>query len=295
MKKAAALWLSLLLSLLVPLCSFAEVQSLPQEGEAPWPPVESAYSEDFLSYDDGTLSIHIEKDVVGETNVFYVYVKLTDVSQFRTALADWSHSKATRPVWSMAKQNNAVLAINGDYYSYQNTGIVVRSGKIIRQKPVSTRDTLVIDGNGDFQFLTQNTQQEWKDFLNSGVEIREAFSFGPALITDGQEIQFKYREKTSCGYPTPAQRMVLCQMGHLEYMIFACEGPEQNKKAGLSIPEVIPLLLARGVQKAYNMDGGTSATVMMGTTRINAPDSKYRNVSDIIYFATLVSPENEGE
>ena len=74
-------------------------------------------------------------------------------------------------------------------------------------------------------------------------------------------------------------------------MIFVCEGPEQNKRAGLNIKEVVELLVAKGVKHAYNLDGGNSATLMLGDQRINDPDHKFRRVGDMIYFATLVSGE----
>ena len=51
------------------------------------------------------------------------------------------------------------------------------------------------------------------------------------------------------------------------------------------------MLQSLGVTNAYNMDGGSSVTLVMGDTRINAPESKDRKVSDIIYFATLVNQE----
>lgn len=46
------------------------------------------------------------------------YVKITDPTQIRTALAFPYPSKNTVRVERMAKQNNAVLAINGDYFIY---------------------------------------------------------------------------------------------------------------------------------------------------------------------------------
>lgn len=271
--------------------SLAQADALPLGGPAPYPPVASAFGADGMSYDDGTISITIEKDVVGVTNVYFAYVKLTDVSQLRTALAAPYPSKTTRPVNVMAAEQQAVLAINGDFFSYHNKGVVVRSGQILRQQPESTRDTLIIDDSGDFVILTKNTVAEWKDYLENGTGCREAFCFGPALIIDGEVQTFRPGDKVSCGAPTPAQRMVFCQMDTLSYMIFVCEGPEQDKKAGLTMNEVVEQLVARGVKHAYNLDGGNSATLMLGDQRINAPEHKFRQVGDMIYFATLVSGE----
>lgn len=288
MKRFLAL---LTLMLLLFSCAYAETLSL--GGPAPYPPVASALSEDGMNYDDGSLSIRIEKDVAGITNVYYAYVTISDVSQLRTALAAPYPSKTKRTVASMSEEHQAVLAINGDFFSFHNKGVVVRSGEIYRQQPESTRDTLIIDDNGDFVILTKNTVQEWKDYLENGTGCREAFCFGPALIIDGEVQTFKAGDKVSCGAPTPAQRLVFCQLGPLEYMIFVCEGPEQDEKAGLTIAEVVELLTAKGVKHAYNLDGGNSATLILCGNRINAPEHKYRMVGDMVYFATTVSSESE--
>ena len=280
----------LLLLLLVLTCfSAAYADSLPAGGAAPYAPVLSALSEDGLSYDDSSLSIRIEKDRAFDTNVYYTYVKLTDVSQLRTALSAAYPSKTRRPVNVMAEENNAVLAINGDFFSYHSKGVVVRGGEILRQQPERARDTLIINEQGDFVFLTRNTRPEWESYRDSGAGLREAFCFGPALIIDGVTQKFDYRKKVSCGAPTPAQRTAICQMGPLEYMIFMCEGPEQEGQKGLSLAQVVELLEQKGVQQAYNLDGGSSSTLWLCGNRINSPETKYRPVGDIIYFATTVN------
>lgn len=271
------------------LCACAAAEQLPQEGPAPYAPVASAYSEDGLSYDDGTLSIRIESGLYNDrVPIYFVYVKLTDVSQLRTALAAPYPAKTTRTVNLMAQENNAVLALNGDYFTYHNMGIVVRSGKALRERPEKIRDTLVIDDNGDMVILTQNTAQEWNDYKDSGRGYREAFCFGPGLIIDGEIVQCNYRDKISCGAPTPAGRLVMCQTGPLEYMFFVCE-EQKELKIGMTMAEVVELLHGMGVQTAYNLDGGNSATIWFGGRRVNAAEYPLRPVSDSIYFATLVS------
>lgn len=279
----------MLASVLLSACAFADI--LPQGGPAPWGPVEEAYGKDGLSYDDGSLSIRIEKDVVGVTNVYYVYITISDISQLRTALAGKFPSKTTRPVSFMADKNNAVIAFNGDFFNYHNKGIVVRSGEILREKPESTRDTLVIDDNGDMIILTGNTMAEWNEYKENGTGYREAFCFGPGLIINGEVQNFVPGKKVSCGAPTPAQRIVMCQLDHLQYMFFICEGPEQNKKGGLRMSEVVDLLVAKGVRQAYNLDGGNSSTLYFRGERMNAGNYETRPVCDSIYFATLVEHE----
>lgn len=281
-------WLALAMALMLLIgCAQAE-EALPLSGAAPYPPVATAFGADGYSYDDGTLSIRIEKTVAFDTNVYYAYVRVSDASQLRTALAADYPAKTVRPVSAIAKENNAVLAINGDYFSYHRTGVVVRGGQVLREQPVSTRDTLIIDAAGNFTILTKNTRKEWEEYRDSAVH---AFCFGPGLVIDGEVQTFKAGDKVSCGAPTKAQRLVLCQLDTLSYLIIATEGPEQEGQAGLTIAEVTELIVAAGAKQAYNLDGGSSVTLLLGDTRINAPESKNRNVGDIIYFATLVKPE----
>lgn len=278
------------LLMLLTSCALAEeTRALPLGGPAPNPPVWEAYSEDKRVYDDGTMRVVITSDVVHDTNVYYAYVKLTDPSQLRTALAAKYPSKAVQPVAVMAQENNAVFAINGDFFSYHRSGVVVRSGKYLRESPVSSRDTLIIDKNGDFHILTNSNQKTWKAVRDIAVE---AFCFGPALIVDGVVQQFKIPDKVSCGARTEAQRLCICQLGTLEYLIIATEGPEQEKTDGFTIAQLTELAVAAGAKHCYNLDGGSSVTLQMGDTKINAVQSKNRYIGDIIYFATLVG---EGE
>jgi len=258
--------------------------SLPIGEAAPYAPVADAYSADGLSYDDGTMTVRIEQEVAYDTNIFYVYVTITDPSQIRTALAAPYPSKVTRNVAMLAEQNNAVLAINGDYFAYHNRGFVVRSGQLLRNNPTAGRDILIINEFGDMTILPSPTEESVAAFPN---EIREAFSFGPALISNGEVLEYNYKLKTSCGYPTKAQRIAICQLDTLSYMIVVTEGPEQDEKAGLTIPELTELLVSKNVPLAYNLDGGSSCTIMFNGEKINAKGSKLRDVGDIIYFATL--------
>ena len=90
----------MVLALLLPCCTWAEeaeapavpqtpvYEPLPLGGPAPYTAVPGALSEDGRSYDDGTLKVWIEEDIVDDVTVYYVYVTIQDPSQLRTAPAD---------------------------------------------------------------------------------------------------------------------------------------------------------------------------------------------------------------
>ena len=266
-------------------------ESLPLEGEAPYPPVESALAPDGMSYDDGTISVRVVQDVAFDTNVYYVYVKITDPSQLRTALAGVPGTAATVNPMQLASHSNAVLAINGDFFNGHHSGYVYRQGVCLRQQPAYTRDLGIIDGKGDLRIITSTSNQEQRAQMESFPDpIIQCFCFGPGLIIDGETAQFKYQNKTSCGYPTKAERMIFCQTGPLEYLFFATDGPKV-KQPGLTIPECVSLLEAHGgILQAYNLDGGNSTHIILCGNKLNAVSNKSRTIGDIIYFATLIAP-----
>ena len=293
LKRMLTLFLALML--LVPCGAPAEevYPPLPLGGPAPYTAVEGALAEDGMSYDDGTLSVRIETAVADEVTVYYVYVTIQDPSQLRTVTAGKPRSKTTAPVYAMAAQHNAVLAFNGDYFNYRDTGVVYRSGERLRFNVRAGMDMCIVDENADLTIIDSPTKTKIEKFQAEHTII-EAFSFGPALIKDGERLQFKYAEKNSCGYPTPDERLILCQLedvnGLNQYLFIACDDP------GLSVRRMTDLAQEKGALQAYNLDGGHSTSIYLCGTRINKIP-KDRAVGDIIYFATLVPTQTveEGE
>ncbi len=284
MKRILALLLCA--ALLLPCTALAETAyaPLPLGGPAPYLPVEGALSEDGMSYDDGTMSVRIEKDTFEGVQLYYVYVTISDKSQLRTATAGNPRSKTRAPVYAMAAQNNAVLAFNGDFYNYREAGVIYRSGEMIRNSPRPAMDLLIVDENADLHIIESPKKLKVDSFL-AEHQIIESFAFGPALIKDGKKLQFVYQEKMSCGYPTPDERLIMCQLadadGRNQYLFIACDDP------GLSVRQMTDIALDKGAIVAYNMDGGHSTSIYLCGTRINKIP-KDREVSDIVYFATLV-------
>lgn len=79
------------------------------------------------------------------------------------------------------------------------------------------------------------------------------------------------------------------QLGELEYILVATEGPENEGSEGLTIPEFAQLMKDLGAVQAYNLDGGSSSAMMLGGEKINALSSKkMRPICDLLYFTTLV-------
>lgn len=62
----------------------------------------------------------------------------------------------TEKTSAIAIANNAVLAINGDYYGAQESGYVLRNGVIYRNKAKKGKEDLVIYEDGSFEIIVED-------------------------------------------------------------------------------------------------------------------------------------------
>ena len=91
------------------------------------------------SYRDDSISIEIRTMRTLDTDVYIADIVLKDPFCLKTALAQDSFGRNITDTTSyMAEQHNAILAINGDYYGFRETGYVMRSSYLYRD--VISRD-----------------------------------------------------------------------------------------------------------------------------------------------------------
>ncbi len=80
------------------------------------------------SYTDENIQITLETLYVYDTAVYIAAIQTADVSYLETALANGFYGRNIKETTSaMAESNDAIFAINGDYYGFRNDGYVIRS------------------------------------------------------------------------------------------------------------------------------------------------------------------------
>lgn len=138
------------------------------------------------SYEDENIKIAIETGRSNNTTYYAVDIQVSDASFLKTALAQDNYGRNIKAVTSsIAASHDAILAINGDFYGFQDEGYVLRNGTIYRDTARETADAeaLVIDNEGDFSIISENeTSLSSLDTTN----IAQIISFGPSLIEFGE-------------------------------------------------------------------------------------------------------------
>ena len=254
-----------------------------------------------VEYRDSTICVKVEKRVIQDTNVFFTWIQIADPSQLRCQI-----TRETNPV-KLAQRLKAVVAINGDWYSGRQEGVIYRNTVLMRpEKSVRERyDVLIVDDEGDFHILNRP-----KDGAIAPYEghILHSFLFGPGLVIDGKLMTddtdtFErniYGSGAGMGLCNKTQRQAICQMDKLSYLIITTEGPtsKNDKDHGFTAAELAQLAYDVGAKNAYNMDGGNSACLAMGGVKLNRfGKGGIREITDMVYFITAeptAANETEG-
>ncbi|MCR5565948.1 MAG: phosphodiester glycosidase family protein [Clostridiales bacterium] len=245
-------------------------------------------------YRDGTIYVKIESRIINNTKVLFTWIQIADPSQLRTFVTG-----ETNPV-RLADKIDAIVAINGDWYSGRPEGTVYRNAVLMRPpKSVQARyDQLIIDDEGNFHIL-RRPENDAEAFAPYECFIMHSFIFGPGLVIDGKLMtddtetfeKNRYGSGAGMGLDKKAQRQAICQMGSLSYLIITTEGPNESKGGGFTATELAELAYNMGAVNAYNLDGGNSTCLVVDGVKMNRfGKGGVRNATDLIYFITAEEP-----
>ena len=278
--------------------------SLPLDFTPGYPPNPACFTED--GYEDASISVRMETREEKGVTYRIAWVQVASPTQLRTAIAGnikvsssgrVSFPSSVAKVKAIASNNNAIVAVNGDYYSDapQKTTFEYRMGMMIRDNTNQTKDMLLIDDQGDFHIVfaqEKKAQRAELDALLSDYNIVNAYTFGPALVHAGELL------KTSTGYGYDPNgltaRTAIGQIDTLRYVLVVAEGVQKPEK-GVTQQTLANFMYSLGCREAFNLDGGGSSAMYyagLGTSKYyNVLMGGDRDMSDIIYFATAVPPE----
>ena len=165
------------------------------------------------------------------------------------------------------QNNNAILGVNGGGYfigSGYPQGMIVHDSKIIYSSGTERVPTGAINEDGVLMVGSFNASDVKEK------RIKEAVSFGPALIVNGKPATFKGNGGSGINPRTVlAQRkdgiiLLLVVNGYTKGLSFKGRG-------GVYLPELITILERYNAYNAVNMDGGSSTTMVIGNKLINEP------------------------
>jgi exopolysaccharide biosynthesis protein len=237
------------------------------------------------SYEDENIKITIETVRSNNSTIYVADIQVSDASYLKTAFANNDYGRnITATTSDIAETNNAIFAINGDFYGFRNDGYVLRNGIVYRNSVRSTEnaEALVVDKDGNLSVISESkvSMQSLSD--NGALQV---LSFGPGLMENGR---IAVTSSSEVGQEmTSNPRTGIGQISNLHYIVIVSDG-RTSESQGLSLLQLAQEFKERGCIEAYNLDGGGSSTMYFNGEIINNPtDGRSmgeRKVSDIVYF-----------
>ena len=276
----------------------------------PLPPVRASLLGDivdvrFPDYDTGleaeysyqTDELRIAVDEIQEGGVTYYVadIWMRNINCFKTAFSSGKFRGKREPAEKIAQDNNAILAVNGDFLG----GLVLRNGELFRKATLRA----VPFEDGVEQSTNERPQRATCVLYYDGTMLTEEYSkfrstrameqgawqgwqFGPTLIRNGnvmKDVRTQGRNpRCILGYYEP---------GH--YCLILIDGRRKGHSIGMNMKEMIELCTRLGLKEAYNLDGGGSAIMTFDGKIINQPSgtNESRNLTDMVVIGEYLDPE----
>ena len=238
------------------------------------------------SYKDDNISVNLSETTVNNTQVYVADITLSSSDYLKTAFAQNAYgTNVTAKTSVTAADNNAILAVNGDYYGANSTGYVIRNGVVYRDtvREDSSNGDLAIYKDGSFKVIYED-QISAEQLVNDGVV--NLLAFGPALVENGEIAVDTNTEVGQAMASNPRTAIGIIDENH--YIIVVSDG-RTSESEGLSLYQLAEVMKSYAAKTAYNLDGGGSSTLYFNGQVINKPTTggnkiSERAVSDIVYI-----------
>ena len=235
------------------------------------------------TYSDSKSKITVTQYRAYDSNIYVADVEVTDGTSILSAFANNTYGRnITDTTSDMAEENNAVLAINGDYYGARQSGYVIRNGVVYRNQGSNGED-MVISKDGSLSFISESDTTT--DSLIQ-KQTWQVLSFGPVLVENGQVAVTENDEVGMAMASNPRTAIGTVAKNH--YLFVVSDG-RTSESAGLSLYELANFMKSLGATNVYNLDGGGSSTMVFQGEVVNNPTTNgnkisERAVSDILYI-----------
>lgn len=228
----------------------------------------------ILSHQSDTLRISIQQKQSNEVTYFVADVWVKNIDVFRTAFANGKYGGGHGLPLDIAKGNNAVFAVSGDYYGAREDGVVVRNGVLYRD--VMSNDVCVLKTDGTLQIYHKGSFSALETLNDT---VWQAWAFGPALVENGVVSD---TSSSKIKVKNPRCAIGFYEPGH--YCFIVVDGRQKDYSLGMTLDELANVFASLGCKTAYNLDGGATAMMIFEGAVVNQPTNGGRASSDVICF-----------
>jgi len=231
-------------------------------------------------YRSDTVSYTLKKVQEAHLNYYVAEIFLRDLRHLRTAFANGKYM-AVAQVEDMAEDNNAIVAINGDFYAWGGkTGLIVRNGTVYRESRNKNKDICVLYNDGVMETYSRDAV-DTEAILERGVY--QSWLFGPMLFDEnGKPLEKNSQYRSTVAAANPRTAIGYVEPGH--YFFVTVDGRGRGGSDGVTMKELAELMYDLGCTVAYNLDGGGTAVMVDQDGTVSRQSNSKRGCSDIVFI-----------
>ena len=226
---------------------------------------DNEYDEIILTRDEGNDDFKLIELEVGGYKAFLVAIYDPSKVRLSTSPSFNNNKKGAERVKDTCKRLGGLVCINGGAFKDPDgwgsdipQGYLIKDGEIIWSDD-NDRANLIGFTKDNKLLLTAATGEE-----AIAMGMRDALEFGPFLIVNGEQIKF---EDAAGGY-NRAARVAIGQRKDGVVLFLVTEGVHAN---GPKLIDLAETLAKYGAYNAANLDGGSSAQLVINNQLVNNP------------------------
>ena len=229
---------------------------------------DNEYDEAVLKRDKGNSDYKYLKVKVGKYNAHMVAVYHPENVKLIT-IKSFKKGNGQETVLNMCKRYGGLVCINGGGFKDPDgwgsdipNGYVIKDGEIAFAENKLEQDIIGISKDNKLMLVHATGEEAL------AMGMRDGIQFGPFLILNGESIKYS----SSAGGYDRAARVAIAQRKDGVILFLATEGTHGS---GPTMKEVIDTLKLYGAYNAANLDGGTSAQMVINNKLVNNPKNVF--------------------
>ena len=237
------------------------------------------------SYQSANVCVRVTKEYFTEIPawIYVADIYISDISCLKTAFGKDTYGRGyIEWISDVARRYGSVVTLNGDYYGTRDTGVVIRNGTLYRDNK-TTNDIAILYWDGHMEMFAASDFDAMTEMDRGAYQ---SWCFGPSLL-DGEG---NPKESFNCGdnllKRNPRSAIGYYEPGH--YCFVAVDG-RNSESRGLKMDKLASLMSSIGCKAAYNLDGGQTSLLALGTKLWNSPSDGGRSSSDYIMIVDEVT------
>ncbi len=215
---------------------------------------------------DHKIVYHVADIYVASLDNFVTYTANNEMIYFGTQKAE-----------QMVTESNAIVAIDGDFLTYQKSGFMMRNGQIYLDNS-NGGNICVLFADGTMETYASRSFDIEALKEQGAVQV---WDFGPMLLDDEGKACTTFKTSSTVLQRNPRSAVGYFEPGH--YCFVVVDGRQKGYSDGMTLSELAELFEALGCQRAYNMDGGGSAVMLFdGDVYSKQSNGANRKLGDIL-------------